>query len=63
MAQHQEQGYIALQRQEWVEGEDIPTRSHHYFSGVPYHHVVGRMYDAARLGMEFVEEISEEKVV
>src|SRR5438270_6127285 len=63
MAQHQEQGYIALQRQEWVEGEDIPTRSHHYFSGVPYHHVVGKMYDAARLGMEFVEELSEEKVV
>lgn len=63
MAERQEQGYVDLQRQEWAEGADFPTRSHHFFSGVPYHHLVGKMYDAARLGREFVEELPEEKVV
>ena len=63
MAAHQEQGYIHLQRQEWVEDGDYPTRSHHFFSGVPYHHLVGKLYDASRLGLEFVEHVSAEKVV
>ncbi len=63
MSERQEQGYIELQRQEWVPDADYPTKSHHFFSGVPYHHVVGKMYDAARLGYEYVEEISEDKVV
>ena len=63
MGDIQEQGYVELQRQEWAEGEDFPTRSHHFFSGVPYHHLVGKAYDAARLGQEFVEELSDEKVV
>jgi hypothetical protein len=59
----QEQGYVELQRLEWADGEDFPTRSHHFFSGVPYHHLVGKAYDAARLGQEFVEELSDDKVV
>lgn len=63
MSEHQEQGYITLQKKEWLEGVDYPTKSHHFFSGVPYHHVVGKQYDAARMGFEFVEEISEDKVV
>jgi isocitrate lyase len=63
MAERQEQGYIELQRREWDPDADIPTRSHHQFSGVPYHHLVGKAYDAARLGVEFVEELPEEKVV
>jgi len=63
MAEGQEQGYIALQRKEWEEGGDYPTRSHHFFSRVPYHHVVGKLYDAARLGVEFVEDLPEDKVV
>ena len=63
MDEVQEQGYVELQREEWAEGEDFPTRSHHFFSGVPYHHLVGKAYDAARLGQEFVEELSDEKVV
>jgi isocitrate lyase len=62
MSTAQEQGYIELQRQEW-NGKDYPTRSHHFFSGVPYHHLVGKMYDASRLGGEFVEDLPEEKVV
>jgi isocitrate lyase len=63
MAERQEQGYIELQRKEWAAEADVPTRSHHFFSGVPYHHLVGTKYDAARLGVEFVEALPEEKVV
>jgi isocitrate lyase len=63
MAERQEQGYIELQRREWAEGTDFPTRSHHEFSGVPYHHLVGEMYGSARLGRQFVEELPEDKVV
>ncbi len=63
MAERQEQGYIDLQRLEWAEGTDFPTRSHHFFSGVPYHHLVGKLYDAARLGQEFVEDLPQDKVV
>lgn len=63
MRRGQQDGYIALQRREWDADADVPTRSHHQFSGVPYHHLVGKAFDAARLGAEFVEELSAEKVV
>ena len=63
MDQRQHEGYIDLQRKEWAEGTDVPTKSHQFFSGVPYHHLVGKMHDAARLGQEFVEDLSEDKVV
>ncbi|CAN5771537.1 hypothetical protein BH23CHL7_BH23CHL7_05660 [soil metagenome] len=63
MEEGQEQGYIELQRREWADGTDFPTRSHHQFSGVPYHHLVGKMYDSARLGSEFAEHLPEDKVV
>ncbi|TMF56922.1 MAG: hypothetical protein E6I22_04885 [Chloroflexi bacterium] len=63
MSAGQQQGYIELQRKEFETGTDLPTRSHHHFSGVPYHHLVGKMYDAARLGREFVEELPEDRVV
>ena len=63
MAEGREQGYIELQRKEWADGRDLPTRSHHFFSGVPYHHLVGKEYDAKRLGLDFVEKISTDKIV
>jgi isocitrate lyase len=63
MRDGKEQGYIELQRAEWEPGSDFPTKSHHFFSGVPYHHLVGKAFDAARLGAEFVEELPAEKVV
>jgi isocitrate lyase len=63
MGDVQEQGYIELQREEWADGEDFPTRSHHFFSGVAYHHLVGEAFDAARLGQEFVEELPGDRVV
>lgn len=63
MADRQEQGYIELQRKEFAEGADVPTRSHHQWSGVPYHHLLGTTYDAARLGVAFVERLPQDKVV
>lgn len=63
MSQEQEKGYIELQRMEWAENKDYPTRSHHFFSGVPYHQLVGKMYDACRLGQQFMEDLPAEKVV
>jgi hypothetical protein len=63
MSERQQEGYIELQRHEFAEGGDFPTRSHHFFSGVPYHHLVGKQYDAARMGQEFVEALPEDKVV
>jgi isocitrate lyase len=47
--EHQQQAYVDLQHQEWAEGLDLPTRSHHLFSGVAYHHLMGDAYGAARL--------------
>ncbi len=63
MQSDQEQGYVALQRREWDPEIDVPTRSHHLFSGVPYHHLMGRAFDAARLGSEFAEHLPEDRVV
>jgi isocitrate lyase len=63
MADRQEQGYIELQRREWRASGDVPTRSHHQFSGVPYHHLMGEEYSSARLGRDFVEELPTDRVV
>ena len=43
-------GYIELQRQEWAGDGLIPTRSHHLFTGVPYHHLMGEQLGTARFG-------------
>jgi isocitrate lyase len=58
-----EEGYMALQRKEWAEDADIPTRSHHLFTGVPYHQHVGHVYGAARLSEELDEHVEVSKVV
>lgn len=50
LARSKERGYMDLQSQEWAEGRDIPTRSHHLYTGVPYHQHTGTRYSAARLG-------------
>jgi isocitrate lyase len=63
MADREEQGYIELQRLEWAAGADVPTRSHHQFSGVPYHHLVGTEFDAARLGSQYAEDLPADRVV
>jgi len=59
----QEEGYMALQRKEWAAGADIPTRSHHLFTGVPYHQHVGQQYGATRLSEEMDEHLEVSKVV
>ena len=56
MRQEQEQAYIALQRAEYADTLDLPTRSHHVFSGVAYHNLMGGEYGAARLNREMLEE-------
>src|SRR5439155_1434869 len=42
VSEEQERAYVALQRKEWATDEDIPTKSHHLFTGVPYHQVLGQ---------------------
>jgi isocitrate lyase len=63
MAERQQDAYIDLQREEWADGEDLPTKSHHRFSGVPYHHLVGEQYDGSRLGTRFADQQPDAKVV
>jgi isocitrate lyase len=58
-----EEGYMSLQRKEWAEGADIPTRSHHLFTGVPYHQHVGQEYGASRLSEAMDEHLEMSKVV
>src|SRR4030088_2941836 len=63
MSKDQQDGYIALQRKEFEQGADFPTRSHHFFSGVPYDLLAGEADVAPRLGTEFVEALPEDRVV
>jgi isocitrate lyase len=51
-----EAAYIELQRAEFADGIDLPTRSHHLFSGVAYHNLMGGEYGAARLNKATLEE-------
>jgi 2-methylisocitrate lyase-like PEP mutase family enzyme len=59
---NKEEGYMALQRKEWG-GADIPTKSHHLFTGVPYHQHVGKEYGATRLSEDMNEHLEVSKVV
>jgi hypothetical protein len=61
LSAEQERAYIALQRKEWASDDDIPTRSHHLFTGVPYHQVLGETMGASRLG-KFDGEAAEKAV-
>jgi hypothetical protein len=63
LKKNQQDGYIALQRKEWADGVDIPTRSHHEFTGVPYHQHLGQVYGANRMGSEVDEHLEISQVV
>src|SRR2546425_7677053 len=63
LKKEKEEGYMALQRKEWADGVDVPTRSHHLFTGVLYHHHVGREYGASRLSEDLDEHVEISKVV
>jgi isocitrate lyase len=56
LTRDEQHGYIQLQRSEFAEGLDLPTRSHHLFSGVAYHNLMGAEYGAARLNRDVLEE-------
>src|SRR5499427_4324257 len=56
-------GYIELQRQEWAGDGLIPTRSHHLFTGVPYHHLMGEQLGTARFGHTVDQGLEVAKVV
>ena len=56
MRESEQDAYIELQRREFADGEDLPTRSHHVFSGVAYHNLMGGEYGAARLNKGILEE-------
>ncbi len=58
----EQDAYVALQRKEWQVGDDIPTRSHHLFTGVPYHQSMGEVMGASRLGAKFDEKLGEKAV-
>jgi isocitrate lyase len=63
LRQNAQEGYRDLQRLEWDEAAAIPTRSHHHFTGVPYHQHLGESYGAARLGGHVSEGLAATKVV
>ena len=62
LSEEQQHAYIALQQKEWQVGDDIPTRSHHLFTGVPYHQTMGSVMGASRLGTQFDEKLGEKAV-
>lgn len=56
-------GYIELQRREWAPGQDVPTRSHHLFAGVPYHYLMGKTLGDHGFGRDVADELEVAKIV
>jgi hypothetical protein len=54
---------MALQRKGMAPNEDIPTRSHHLFTGVPCPQDVGQQYGATRLSEDIDERLEISKVI
>jgi isocitrate lyase len=63
LKERKEQGYLELQRKEWEPGRDFPTRSHHHFTGVPYHQHVGELFGSSRFGSAVDQHLEAEAVV
>jgi len=61
LQEEQEHAYVELQKREWAKDDDIPTKSHHLFTGVPYHQAMGNVLGASRLGT-FDQELEEKAV-
>ena len=59
LSDEEQQAYVELQKKEWDATGDIPTRSHHLFTGVPYHQLMGEVMGASRLGAKFDEKLGE----
>ena len=62
LKEEEQQAYVELQKKEWDAADDIPTRSHHLFSGVPYHQLMGEVMGASRLGTKYDEKLGEKAV-
>jgi len=62
LKEEEQQAYVELQKKEWDAVDDIPTRSHHLFTGVPYHQLMGEVMGASRLGSKFDEHLGEKAV-
>jgi isocitrate lyase len=60
---NQQDAYIELQRREWAGGEKVPTKSHHLFTGVPYHHHMGEQLNVARFGHVVDQKLEGLKVI
>jgi isocitrate lyase len=57
-------GYIELQKREYAADFAVPTKSHHNFTGVPYHHTMGEYLGMSnRFGKGVDLGLSEEAVV
>jgi isocitrate lyase len=56
-------GYLDLQRREWAGDGRVPTRSHHLFTGVPYHHLMGEQLGTARFGQSVDEGLEVARIV
>jgi isocitrate lyase len=63
LKERKQDGYIDLQRSEWAAGEMVPTRSHHLFTGVPYHHLMGEALGTPRFGAKVDERVEVARVV
>jgi isocitrate lyase len=55
--------YIDLQRREWAGDGQVPTRSHHVFTGVPYHHLMGEQLGTDRFGAAVDQGVEMARVV
>ena len=63
LKEKKQDGYMDLQRLEWGSEKEIPTKSHHNFTGVPYHHHMGEAMGSARFGKSVDLGLGAEKVV
>src|SRR5256712_6044251 len=61
LEEEQERAYVELQKREWAKDDDIPTKRHQLFTGVPYQPLMGHVLGASRLG-KFEQELEEKAV-
>ena len=64
LKEQKQDGYIALQHKEHAGNGEVPTKSHHHFTGVPYHHKMGELLGMShRFGSKVDGKLSREAVV
>ena len=64
LKQDKQHGYIELQKKEHSAEGEVPTKSHHHFTGVPYHHKMGELMGMShRFGTKVDPKLSKEAVV